>query len=162
MTKFQKFKNLKLNGHGVPSMLAMVSCSVLLLGGLAGCTVGMFGDYGGQANAKIVGDTYPAVDPTSVEVKDLIPAGGDSVSSSAVSKYEGSVKGTKVAQINATGTGYGDDYQKALDKLKDKASKLGANLILITAKNKQDGGMLGSIEGSSVTMVTADAYHLTQ
>ena len=38
MTKFQKFKSLKLNGHGLPSMLAMVSCSVLLLGGLGGCT----------------------------------------------------------------------------------------------------------------------------
>ena len=162
MAKFQKFKSLKLNGHGVPSMLAMVSCSVLLLGGLGGCTAGMFGDMGGQANAQIKGNTYPAVDPASVVVKDLIPSGGDSVSPATISSYESSVKGTKVAQIRSMGTGYGDDYQKAIDKLKDKAAKLGANLILITAKNKLDIGMIGSIEGSNGITLTADAYHMTQ
>ena len=135
---------------------------VLLLAGLAGCTVGMFGDYAGQAKAQIEGKTYPAVDPASVEVKDLIPAGVDSVSPATISSYESSVKGTKVAQINANGTGYGDDIQKAIDKLKDKGAKLGANLILITAKNKHDLGIAGSIEGANGVELTADAYHLTQ
>lgn len=162
MVKFKKIQGLKLNGHGTLSMLTTVSCSVLLLSGLGGCTMGMLGDMGGQAHAQIIGNTYPAINPTSVEVKDLIPAGGDSVSPATISSYESSVKGTKVAQISANGTGYGDDYQKAIDKLKDKAAKIGANLILITAKNKQDMGMLGSIEGSSMTMVTVDAYHLTK
>ncbi len=143
-------------------MLAWVFCSVLLLAGLGGCTVGMFGDMGGQAQAQIVGNTYPAIDPTSVEVKDLIPAGGDSISPATISNYESSVKGIKVAQIQARGTGYGDDEQKAIDKLKDKAAKLGANLILITAKNKMDSGTIGSIEGGNGVMITGDAYHLTK
>lgn len=162
MAKFEKFKSLKLNAHGIPSMLAMVSCSVLLLSGLGGCTAGMFGDMGGQAHAQIVGNTYPAVDPASVEVKDLIPAGGDSVSPATISSYESSVKGTKVAQITARSSGYGDDIQKAIDKLKDKAAKLGANLILITAKNKHDRGIAGSITGSKYVDLTADTYHITQ
>jgi hypothetical protein len=162
MSKFEKFKSLKLNGHGVLSILTTLSCSVLLFSGLGGCTTGMFGDLGGQANAQIIGNTYPAVDPASVQVKDLIPAGGDSISPTTISSYENSVKGIKVAQIRVRSTGYGDDYQKALDKLKDKAANLGANLILITAKNKSDMGMFGSIEGANGIELTADAYHLTQ
>jgi len=162
MSKFKNFKGVHSNGHGVLSILTGLSCAVLVLSALNGCTMGMFGDIGGQANAQIVGNTYPALDPTNVEVKDLIPAGGDSISPATISSYESSVKGTKVAQITANGTGYGDDYQKAIDKLKDKAAKLGANLILITAKSKLDMGMFGSIEGSNSIGVTADAYHLTK
>ncbi len=157
MTRFKKIKTFK------PNILAGVFCSVLLLAGLGGCTVGMFGDISGPAQAEIVGNTFPAIDPANVEIKDLIPAGGDSVSPETISKYESSLKGVKIAKIMGKGTGYGDVYQKAIDKIRNKAAKLGANLVLITSKNKPSGdNMFSSIEGSNFLMIVADAYHTTK
>ena len=130
-------------------MLAGVFFSVLLLTGLGGCVE----DFGGPARAEIVGNTFPAIDPASVEVKDLIPAGGNSVSPATISNYESSLKGIKVAQIAATVTGSGDETQKVLDKIKNKAAKLGANLILITDKRNL---------GYNGVTITTEAYHTTK
>lgn len=160
MTKFINFKGMHRNAHEILSILTKLSCAVLVLTALGGCTVGMFGDMGGEAQAQIVGKTYSAVSPENVQIKDLIPAGGDSVSSATVSSYESTVKGEKVAQLMVKSTGYGDLLQKATDKLKDKAAKLGANLVLITSKNQSGGGGLGTVEGSNILTVMADAYHL--
>ncbi len=105
MTKFINFKGMHRNAHEILSILTKLSCAVLVLTALGGCTVGMFGDMGGEAQAQIVGKTYSAVSPENVQIKDLIPAGGDSVSSATVSSYESTVKGEKVAQLMVKSTG---------------------------------------------------------
>lgn len=162
MAKFEKLGGLKLIFLKRRALFTGVLCSILLLGCLEGCTTGMFGDTIGPAEAQIVGNTYPAIDPANVEVKDLIPAGGDSVSPETVSHYENSIKGNKVAQIRSGATGYGDSYQKALDKLKKKAANIGANLVLITKKENINSGGIGTIDGSNGVILTSDAYHITQ
>lgn len=162
MNKLEESKGLEFRYVKRGVLYASLLCSLLLLGSLLGCTAGMFGDLGGPAEAEIVGNTYPAIDPANVQVKDLIPAGGDSVSPETVSHYEKSIKGNMVAQIKASASGYGDYLQKALDKLKNKAAGIGANLILITKKDYSSTGGIGTIEGSNGVTLTSDAYHTTK
>jgi len=140
-SKFKNFNGVHHNGHRVFSILAKLSCAVLVVSALGGCTVGMFGDMGGDPQAQIEGKTYPPITPESVQIKDLIPAGGDSVSPATITDYESTIKGDKVAAITVKSSGYGDLLQKNIDKLKDKAAKLGANLIVITSRTVPMAGV---------------------
>lgn len=160
MAKFKIFKGVQHNAPRVLSMLTGVSCAVLIVGTLGGCTVGMFGDMGGEPEAQIEGKTYHSITPESVQIKDLIPEGGDSVAPATITNYESTIKGDKVAEITVKSGGYGDLLQKNIDKLKDKAAKLGANLIVITSRTTPMAGGLSSIEGTNTMYIKADAYHL--
>ena len=155
MAKFQKFKSLKLNGHGVPSMLAMVSCSVLLLGGLGGCTPGMLGDMGGKPNVTMIGEALTPVNPDQIKVVFIGPPGTSTYNPLLVDKYikKHYPNSKPIADIMASSSGYGDNVNNAEKKLVKMAGKLGGNTVLITGTNEA-GGELGNVMGDKVTTVS--------
>ena len=140
-----------------------VSCSVLLLGGLGGCAPLMSAlGPGGNVHAQILGDTHKPIAVSRVTVKNLIPAGGDGISPEAVSKYEATISAPKIAELSIIETGYGDKEQKGIDKLKVRAAKLGANLVVIVSEENTTAGALGKITGTDSVKIDALAYRVKE
>lgn len=135
--------------------LGVLAISGVIVSGLGGC-VGMLGDQGDQAIATIDGRTYPPISPDRVIVKDAY-SGGDMLTGKALTKFESGL-GIKVATISASASGWGDYKQKAVDKIRVKAARLGANVVVITRKTDKTSAY-DKLEGSNMLTVSADAFH---
>ena len=142
---------------------AAIIMSTVMLGVLPGCTAGMFGDLGQEPTAQIQGETYKPISVDSIIVNDMVPYGGDTASPAAVKKYENSMEGKMVATIKSTASGYGDLFEKNMAKIKKKAAKIGANLLIVTSKTGLgSGGLFATIEGVKTMEVKVDAYHIAE
>lgn len=143
-----------------PKSIMIFTLTVLVLAEFTGCTPGMLGDMG-DAQVQTFKKTMPRVDPSTVQIVDLVPEGGLMAPNdfSTWEKKNLPQNEVDIATINSSGSGYGDDRAKALEKGVKKAAKLGANLVVISGEQVAGGG-LGNSMGDRIDVLNIDAYYI--
>lgn len=135
----------------------------MLTGALSlGACAGLMVDNKTDSEQVYTGPELPQVDPDHIRV--VSPLGrtlstGDKASPDIVSKYETSNKLIVVAHLTANVGGYGDLYKRAVEKLKNKAGRLGADELVMTSVTSTNDTFYDKAIGDTLLRVTADAVH---